>query len=223
MINVLLVEDQRLFSEGIKALINQEDDLHVIGMAENIKEAEEIIDSKQPDIVLMSIHIPEIDGVKATFQLKESYPKIKVILLTATMEEELIVTGLNAGADGFLYKNLNATKLVNALRDVYHGEMVISGEAARILASRIQEFKYNKKQILGRKLDNLSLYLSERELDISYLMMEGKSNKIIAQRLYLGEGTVKNYVSEIYSKIKIRSRTNAIEFFKKLAEKTTDD
>lgn len=218
MINVLLVEDQRLFREGIKALINQEDDLYVIGMAENGEESAKLIADRQPDVVLMDIHMPGINGIKATLQIKEKYPNIKVILLTTTIDEELVITGLDAGADGFLFKNLNASKLIQTIRDGYYGEMVLSGEAAKILARRIRDFKYNKKQILERKLENRGIYFSERELDISYLMMEGKSNKVIAQRLYLSEGTIKNYVSELYRKIKIKNRSKAIEYFQSLLE-----
>ncbi|ASK62279.1 DNA-binding response regulator [Virgibacillus phasianinus] len=214
MIHVLLVEDQQLFREGIKALIHHEEDLEVVGMAETADDSFRLIEEKQPHVVLMDLHIAGIDGVKATRYIKDHYPGTKVILLTTYVEEDLIIAGLNADADGFLFKNLNATKLIQAIRDAFYGDMVISGQAARILARRIRHNMYNKKQILARKLEHRSIYLTEKELDIAYLMMEGKANKVIAEYMYLSEGTIKNYISDIYTKVNMRRRSKVIEYFR---------
>ncbi|MFZ3577498.1 response regulator [Virgibacillus sp. DJP39] len=216
MIEVILVEGQRLLREGIKGLIDQEEDMSVIGMADTGEESLRLIEEKQPDIVLMDIHMRNIDGIKGTIYLKEKFPAIKVIFITSFSDEDLIVSGLNAGADGFLFKDLNAKKLIQLIRDAYNGEMVLSGEVARILARKIRDSQFSQKQVLGRKLDNRCIYLSERELDIANLMMEGKSNKIIAQHLFLSEGTVKNYISELYNKMNIRSRSKVIDYFRGL-------
>ncbi|WP_106496251.1 response regulator transcription factor [Lentibacillus sp. Marseille-P4043] len=216
MINVLVVDDQRLFREGVQALIRTENDMDVIGIAENGEEALQKTADMQPDVVLMDIHMPDLDGIKTTAKIKESYPMVKVVLLTATAEEELIIRGITVGADGFLVKEIYADNLHQAIRDAYRGQVVFSGDVARILAQRIRQLTLSKKQILAKKLENRNIYLTNRELDIAYLFMKDNSNKQIAKQLYLGEGTIKNYISEIYNKINIHNREQARGYLKEL-------
>lgn len=212
MIDVLLIEDQRLFSEGIQAVMNREEDIRVLAIATNEQEAIEKINQIKIDIVLMDVHLHNIEGIKMTLKIKESFPEIKVILLTATVDEDLVVNGLSVGADGFLLMSLYAENVTRAIRDTYQDQMVLSGEIAKILAKKIQELKFDKKQILTKKLKNRSIKLTDREVDIAYLLMEGHSNKAIAQKLYLSEGTIKNYVSGMYGKLKLRNRAEVSGF-----------
>ncbi|MEW9676278.1 response regulator transcription factor [Lentibacillus sp. L22] len=221
MIKVMLVEDQRLFREGVQAILDKTDDIQVIGIAENGEAAIREIDKREvdktrPDVVLMDIHMPNMDGIRTTVYLKEHYPDIKVVILTSDADEDTVIRGISVGADGFLLKALYADSLIQVIRDAARGQTVLSGEVARILATRIRELTMNKKQILAKRLENRGLYFSTRELDIAYLIMEGHTNKHIAHQLYLGEGTVKNYISEIYHKINIRHRAKAVEFLRRI-------
>ncbi|MFD0952272.1 response regulator [Virgibacillus natechei] len=212
MIKVLLVEDQRLFSEGVKALIERMDDMEVVGMASNGKEAVTLMNQVEADVILMDIHMPHVDGIVTTTHLKDNYPNVKCVLLTTFAEEDLIVAGFIAGADGFLLKSLDAEHLISAVRDAYHDQVVISGKAAKILASKIQGFQYNKKEQLARELKNRNIRLSDREIDIVSLVMKEATNREIAQRLFLSEGTIKNYISIIYTKINLNTRKDVIEY-----------
>lgn len=212
MIKVMLVEDQRLVREGIKALIHAVDDIEVIGMAEDGKSVINILQHKVPDVVLMDINMPDMEGIKATVKIKENYPTVRVVMLTTVADEELVIRGINVGADGFLLKNLYADNLIKSIRDAARGQSVLSGEIAQILVDKIRELTMDEKQILGRRLENRGYRLTKRELDIAYLLMEGHSNKRIAQKLYLGEGTVKNYISEIYDKLQTTNRNQTMEY-----------
>ncbi|WP_077358738.1 response regulator [Virgibacillus halodenitrificans] len=219
MVKVLLVDDQRLFTDGIMAILSETDDIHVVGVATNGEEAIAKFQQYEPDLVLMDIHMPHVNGIRATLDIKESHPDVKVILLTTFADEDLIVRGFHVGADGYLLKDLNSEKLVWTIREVDRGEIVISGPAARILAKKIREYKYDKKEILKQKLTTLEVMLTPRELEIAYMLMEGETNKSIAQKLYLSEGTIKNYISDLYHKLNIHSRKRVIDFLKGLFSK----
>lgn len=212
MINVLIVEDQQLFREGVKALISTEDDIEVVGIACHGHDAIRQIVELQPDVVLMDIHMPEVGGIEATRYIKEHYPNVKVILLTTHAEEDSVVTGLSAGADGFLVKSTDTIRLIRSIRDVYENQVVLAGEAARILAKKLETFRYDEKEILGKKLKDRNINLSIRELDIAILLMNGTTNKEMARKLHLSEGTIKNYISEIYNKLGLHSRKEVIRY-----------
>ncbi|MYL46675.1 response regulator [Virgibacillus halodenitrificans] len=219
MVKVLLVDDQRLFTDGIIAILAETDDIQVVGVATNGEEAIAKFQQYEPDLVLMDIHMPHVNGIRATLDIKESYPDVKVILLTTFADEDLIVRGFNVGADGYLLKDLNGEKLIWAIREAERGEMVISGPVARILAKKIREYKYDKKEIFRQKLATLEVVLTPRELEIAYMLMEEETNKSIAQKLYLSEGTIKNYISDLYHKLNIHSRKRVIDFLKGLFSK----
>lgn len=218
VIKVMLVENQRLFRQGIKSIINNTKDIKVFNMAENGEMAIKLLEHEQPDVVLMDVHMPEMDGIKTTVHLKENYPSIKVIMLTSSVDEELIIRGINVGADGLLLKNLYQENLIQSIRDAHRGQTVLSGEVATILVNKICELTLDQKQILGKRLENRGINLTNRELDIAYLLMDGHSNTLIAQRLFLGEGTIKNYISEIYNKLNIRHRKDVINYLKRLLQ-----
>jgi DNA-binding NarL/FixJ family response regulator len=216
MVKVMLVDDQRLFIEGVQAILSQEEDIEVVGLAANGLEILDNIEALEPDIILMDVYMPNSNGIEATFQIKNRFPHIKVILLTAFAEEELIIYGLNAGADGFLLKELDREQLTRAIRDVSYEEVVISGKAAKILAKKIRDLKYDKKQILQERLSKQQIHLTQRELEIADLLAEGATNKYIAQSLTLSEGTIKNYISDLYHKLDIHNRKDVISFIQKL-------
>ncbi|RYG73015.1 response regulator transcription factor [Lentibacillus lipolyticus] len=206
MIKVMLVDDQRLFREGVEALIRETEDIKVIGVAANGESAIEILEHEIPDVVLMDIHMPGMDGIKTTVHMKVFYPSLKVVMLTSFADDELVIRGVNVGADGFLLKDLDPDNLTQSIRNAAGGQNVLSGEAARILVTHVRELTLDKEQILGKRLENRGFSLTKRELDVAHLIIRGDTNKAIARKLYLGEGTVKNYISAIYHKLNTRNR-----------------
>ncbi|MFD2762166.1 response regulator [Lentibacillus juripiscarius] len=211
---MMLVDDQRLFREGVEALIRETGDIQVVGVADSGESAIETLENESPDVVLMDIHMPGMDGIKTTVHIKEFYPSVKVVMLTSFADDELIIRGINVGADGFLLKDLDPDNLTRSIRNAASGQYVLSGKAARILVTHIRELTLDKEQILGKRLENRGMSLTKRELDIAHLMINGDTNKTIARKLYLGEGTVKNYISAIYHKINTRNRKETVQYLR---------
>ncbi|MDO6450507.1 response regulator [Oceanobacillus profundus] len=212
MIHVLIVENQRLLRDGMEAIIERTDDIKVIGAVDNGENAIKQMEHLNPDIVIMDIHLPQMDGIRTTKYMKEKYPEVGVILLTSKVDD-FIISGINAGADGFLVKAVYAERLLEAIRIAYRGETIFSGEVAQMLATRIRQLTMNNKQIFTLRLERLGYTFTKREIDIAFLLKENYTNQQIALKLFLGEGTVKNYISEIYNKLNIRNRAKVIEFF----------
>ena len=212
MIHVLIVENQRLLRDGMEAIIERTDDIKVIGAVDNGEIAIKQMEHLNPDIVIMDIHLPQMDGIRTTKYMKEKYPEVGVILLTSKVDD-FIISGINAGADGFLVKAVYAERLLEAIRIAYRGETIFSGKVAQMLATRIRELTMNNKQIFTLRLERLGYTFTKREVDIAFLLKENYTNQQIALKLFLGEGTVKNYISEIYNKLNIRNRAKVIEFF----------
>lgn len=212
MIHVLIVENQRLLRDGMEAIIERTDDIKVIGAVDNGENAIKQMEHLNPDIVIMDIHLPQMDGIRTTKYMKEKYPEVGVILLTSKVDD-FIISGINAGADGFLVKAVYAERLLEAIRIAYRGETIFSGKVAQMLATRIRELTMNNKQIFTLRLERLGYTFTKREIDIAFLLKENYTNQQIAHKLFLGEGTVKNYISEIYNKLNIRNRAKVVEFF----------
>ncbi|TXL66761.1 response regulator transcription factor [Cerasibacillus terrae] len=218
LIRVLLVQEQRLFSEGVKAIIETEPELEVVGITETSSKLLELIEQVEPDVMLIDIKTGKIDGIQTTTVVKEKYPHIKVVFLSDEIDEELVLRGINVGADGFIMRDMYPDTCKGVIRRVHRGENVLCGKVAKILVQKVRELTKDKKTILSLRLENNDISLTARELDIAHLLMRGKSNKRIAHRLQISEGTVKNYISEIYQKINIRRRKDAIDFLKKLVK-----
>jgi DNA-binding NarL/FixJ family response regulator len=207
MIRVLLADDQALFREGLNTLVSLYDDIEVVGEAANGEEALAAASSLRPDVVLMDLRMPVLDGVGATRRLKETYPHIRVIILTTFDDDEFVFDGLRAGAVGYLLKDVSSDKLIEAIRAAAHGESFLQPSiAAKVVA------EFNRlEQLAGQSRPQADLVepLSERELEILRLVATGDSNKEIAARLYITEGTVKNHVTNILGKLGVRDRTQA--------------
>src|SRR5690625_1634484 len=206
MIKVLLVNGQRLFNEAVKALLFPERDMFVVGSATTGEDAVDRLNIKLPDVVLRDVHMPDVDGIKMTMHIKDNYPHIKVIFLTTFSNKQLVIAGIAAGADGFLLKNIDSDSLLQSIRNAYRDQVVFSGEVAKILAKAVIEVRYDPHEILKAKLEKRDIYLSHRELEVASLIIDKCTNKEISQKLYLSEGTIKNYISEIYSKLNVRTR-----------------
>ena len=205
-IRVLLVDDQVLFREGLETLLSVHKDIQVVGNAGNGQEAVEIAIQIRPDVVLMDVRMPVLDGVRATSLLKESLPQCRVIVLTTFDDDEYIFDALRSGAVGYLLKDVDSTQLVEAIRAVARGESILEPSVA---AKVIAEFSRVSSMIPSVQMEQLVEPLSERELEILVLIARGASNKEIANQLYITEGTVKNHITHILSKLGVRDRTQA--------------
>ncbi|GAA0725103.1 response regulator transcription factor [Clostridium malenominatum] len=206
-IKIMIVDDQRLMREGLKTILDLEEDLTVVQLGENGRDALDKIPSVQPDVLLMDIRMPIMDGVECTRIIKQQYPDIKVLILTTFDDDELIIDALKNGAVGYILKDFSSEKLVVAIKDVYNGNFIMQPEIAAKVISRIsgkakESVCYNTDAGL-----NINLDLTDREKDVLKLVGKGMANKEIANKLYISEGTVKNYISNLYSKLEIDDRS----------------
>ncbi len=205
MIRVLLVDDQRLIREGLRILLDLEEDIEVAGMAANGAEALELAEQLKPDVVLMDVQMPVMDGVTATRELLEGSVNIAVIILTTFDDDEYIFEGIKAGAMGYLLKDISAEEMAKAIRTVYKGEALIQPSIARKV---VTEFSRLANSSASR--NPLDDSLTDRESEVLKAMAEGLSNREISKSLGITHGTVKNHVSNLLSKLDVRDRTQAV-------------
>jgi len=204
-VRILLVDDQRLIREGIRVILELEDDFSIVGEAENGSSALLQYEKLHPDVVLMDIRMPEMTGVEATSKIKKLDPDARIIYLTTFDDDEIIFEGLRAGALGYLLKDVSSTELAEAIRKVSQGGALIEPSIARKV---LTEFSRLSSQDSTRMTEPSNL-LSDREQEILLLMAQGSTNKEIASQLFLAEGTIKNYVSGILEKLDAADRTAA--------------
>ncbi len=211
MIRVLLADDQGLFREGLHTLLSVQADVEVVGEAANGAEAVALARDLRPDVVLMDVQMPELDGVAATRQLQASQAGCRVILLTTFDDDEYVFEGLRAGAVGYLLKDVPSARLLEAIRAAARGESFLQPSVA---AKVVAEFARLRGQAPAndaarRAAQALPEPLTERELEILRLVADGASNKEIAGRLFLAEGTVKNHVTSLLGKLGVGGRMQA--------------
>jgi DNA-binding NarL/FixJ family response regulator len=204
-IRLLIVDDQRLMREGLRTLLELEHGFEVAGEADSGQAALDLYAKFLPDVVLMDIRMPGMDGVEATRRLCSRWPETRVIILTTFDDDAYVFEGLRAGAVGYLLKDLSGQELAQAVRTVYNGGGLIEPTVAkRVMAefARLHPPARSIEEILPEPL-------SERELEVLKLVSAGLSNREIGNRLGLAEGTVKNYVTSVLQKIGVRDRTQA--------------
>ena len=204
-IRLLLVDDQRLMREGLRTLLEMEPGLAVAGEAAHGQEALDAYQHLLPDVVLMDVRMPVMDGVEATRRLRQDWPAARIIILTTFDDDEYVFEGLRAGAAGYLLKDVSIQELADAIYTVMGGGVLIEPSVARKVVAEFARMAAPAP----RSSQALDEPLSERELEILRLLAQGLTNREIAQRLYLAEGTVKNYVTNILGKIGARDRTQA--------------
>lgn len=204
-IRILLVDDQALFREGLRTLLSVQGDLEVVGEAGNGEEALRLALNLRPAVVLMDLQMPVLDGVAATRRLHESLPECRVIVLTTFDDDEYVFEGLRAGAVGYLLKDAPSAKLIEAIRAAARGESFLEPSVA---AKVVAEFTRLANQA-PRAAASLVEPLSEREREILRLVASGASNREIAAKLVIAEGTVKNHVTNILAKLDVKDRTQA--------------
>ncbi|MBD3917375.1 response regulator transcription factor [Paenibacillus sp. PR3] len=213
-IKVLIVDDQELILESLKIVLEMEDDIEVVGLARNGEEAINCCELSQPDIILMDINMPIMDGVVATAKIKPRFPLAKIIILTSYKEVEYVLAALSHGAEGYLLKAIHPKNLVAGIRVVHTGGTLISPEMAdKMIKSMLKsgisptiDTRSSEPELLEH---NNEFGLSNREIEVLHKLALGLRNQDIAKALYLSEGTVKNYISNIYSKLNVKGRREA--------------
>lgn len=211
MIRIVLVDDQTLVRQGIKTLLELEDDLEVVGTAGNGREAIALVERLRPDIVLMDVRMPELDGVAATRELLGRDPGLGVIILTTFDDDEYVFEGLKAGARGYMLKDTSSDEIVAAVRAVAAGEALIQPSIARKVVAEFSRLATGATNAPAPPAAvALPEPLSEREAEVLRALAAGMSNREIAERLVITEGTVKNHVSSLLAKLGVRDRTQAV-------------
>ncbi|MBD0379619.1 response regulator [Paenibacillus sedimenti] len=214
-LKLLLVDDQDLIRESLHIVLDMDPDINVVGLAENGHVALKQCEEHQPDVVLMDIHMPVMDGVEATRQIKAAWPHIHVIILTTFQEINYVVDALGAGAEGYLLKAIHPKDLAAGIKWVHQGGTLIPQDIAKMLVQQARGVQETNDREPAAKPGaeeavRTDVYgLSEREVQVLHCIADGLSNKEIAEKLYLSEGTVKNYISSIYSKMDVRDRIQA--------------
>lgn len=208
-IRLLLVDDQRLMRDGLRILLEMEPDLHVAGEAENGQQAVDLYAQLLPDVTLMDIRMPVMDGVEAIRQVRAQWPDARVIILTTFDDDAYVFEGLRAGALGYLLKDVSGAELAEAIRTVARGGALIDPSITRKVVAEFARLARPAPPPPSPTPESDSEGLSEREIEVLRLVASGLTNREIAARLYLAEGTVKNYVSHILDKIGARDRTQA--------------
>ena len=214
-IRVLLADDQRLFTDSICTLIkNYAKDMEVIGVAATGAEAVRLAQTLQPQVILMDVRMPEMDGVQATQKILQSAPQIRIMMLSTFDEDDYVREALHHGAAGYLLKDVSPTELIASIRAIKEGSVQISPSVAAKLVEQLYERQSKKSQ-------GIEWYqtLSQREKEIFMLISKGYGNTQIAQELSIAEQTVRNHVSSIYGKLGIKDRFQIIQYANQLGQK----
>ncbi|WP_315789347.1 response regulator transcription factor [Fischerella sp. JS2] len=208
MITVLLVDDQNLIRQGLKALLELEPDLEIVGEAENGEAAINLIENLHPDVVLMDIRMPIMDGVAATREIHKRFPNIQTLVLTTFDNDEYVTAALQNGAMGYLLKDTPSEELAVAIRAVHKGYTQLGPGIVKKLLTQFPPVVPNNSPSPPPSLADLT----PREKEVLRLIATGATNKEIAQQLYISEGTVKNHVTNILNRLNLRDRTQAAIF-----------
>ena len=199
---VVVADDQRLFRESVAGILSAEAFIEVVGIAGDGLEAVELVRQLQPDMVLMDVKMPHLDGISATRQIKEEFPRVRVMLLTTFSTDDYVLDGLSAGANGYILKDTSTIGLVSAIRAVYNGEQVTAPD----VTSRMMQLLDRQNPEKGQYHDGLT----SRELQMLVLVAKGMVAKEIARTLAISEKTVRNHISSIYRKLDIYDRSQVV-------------
>jgi DNA-binding NarL/FixJ family response regulator len=205
-VRVLIVDDQALFREALATLLEVRPEIRVVGEAANGAEALDRVAALRPDVVLMDLHMPVLDGIGATRRVRVEHPDVQVLALTTFDDDEDVFAALRAGAVGYLLKDVSSDRLVEALLAARRGESVLQPSVAAKVVARFARMTDGEA---APRPQPLVVPLSERELEVLRLLAEGSSNREIASALFLAEGTVKNHVTNLLGKLGARDRTQA--------------
>ncbi len=199
---ILLCDDQAVIRDGLEMLLTLEKDFQVVGTAQDGSEAVELAAQKQPDLILMDLKMPGVNGIEATRQIRAKFPHMKILVLTTYDDDEWVFDAIRAGASGYLLKDTPRQKIIEAIRGTMEGKSFVDPAIAGKLMNQVAS---NQKQPTSLLVDKLT----ERELDVLRLIAKGFNNSDVAGQLHLSEGTVRNHVSAILEKLGVSDRTQA--------------
>ena len=216
-IRILIADDHKLFREGIKRIINLEEDMEVIAECSDGSGVIEEYEGTAPEVILMDINMPNMNGVEATKKVKEIFPESQVIILSIHDDEGYVFETLRAGASGYLLKDMEAEDLIEAIRSVARGNAYIHPQVTgkvieeyRRLSNKEMHQEFRREPIFVDKAKDWRLVLTRREVEVLQLLAEGNSNRQIGEKLFISEKTVKNHVSSILQKMDCQDRTQAV-------------
>jgi DNA-binding NarL/FixJ family response regulator len=199
---VVICDDQAIIRDGLEMLLTLEKDIEVVGRAQDGAEAVELVAQRQPDLVLMDLKMPGMNGIEATRQIRARHPEVKVLVLTTYDDDEWVFDAIRAGASGYLLKDTPREEVIKAVKGTVAGKSYVDPVVAGKLLGQVADRQTQPASLITDKL-------TERELDVLRLLARGLSNADIAARLYLSEGTVRNHVSAILAKLDVSDRTQA--------------
>lgn len=203
MIKVIICDDQEIVCQGLRTILNNDEQIEVIGIAHNGYEVLQLVEKHPPDLVLMDLKMPGMNGIQATQQINQSFPGVRILILTTYDDDEWLFDAIRAGASGYLLKDTPSTVLINAIKGTVSGDNFLDPAVTGKILKNITHQRIQTKQ-------SSHIQLSERENDILQLMARGLTNADIARELYLSEGTVRNYTSNIFAKLSVNDRTQAV-------------
>ncbi|AEV20818.1 DNA-binding response regulator, NarL family (REC-HTH domains) [Geobacillus thermoleovorans CCB_US3_UF5] len=208
---IAIIDDHQLFREGIKRILEFEGDFEVVAEGSDGSEALSIVETYRPDLVLMDINMPDINGVEATKQLIEAYPDTKVVVLSIHDDENYVMRALQTGATGYLLKEMDADTLIEAVRIVAEGGSYLHPKVTHNLIREYRRLTTEKGGAVVKQEVRRPLHLlTRRECEVLQLLADGKSNRAIGEALYISEKTVKNHVSSILQRLNVNDRTQAV-------------
>ena len=203
MIRVLICDDQDVVLEGLQAILRTAPGIEVVGVTHDGAEALDLVPETRPDVVLMDLKMPGVNGIQATHQIREGYPEVRVLVLTTYDADEWVFDAIRGGASGYLLKDTPREELIAAIKGTAAGKTHVDPGVARMLFTRIAQ------PTAAAPETSIGESLTDREREVLRLVARGFSNADIAGRLYLSEGTVKNYVSSVFTKLGVSDRTQA--------------
>ncbi|MEH7235723.1 response regulator transcription factor [Bacillus sp. JJ1562] len=204
LIKLLLVDDQELIRESLSIVLSMDNEIEIVGLAQNGIEAIGLCEQHKPTIILMDINMPEMNGIEATKIIKQRWPDIKIIILTTFQEVNHVIDALKIGAEGYLLKAIHPKDLLSGIKLIHKGGTLLPQDLAKLLVQQI-----NSNEGSSTKENTTRYNLTDREEEVLECLALGLSNKHIAERLFLSEGTVKNYISNIYHKLDVKDRFQA--------------
>ncbi len=218
-IKILIADDQRLFRQGLRSLLEQEEDMEVVGEAADGQEAFTLSQETNPDIILMDVEMPKLDGIQASRLILERYPSARILMLSVHNEDERVISAIRAGATGYILKDADNKEFIKIIRSAFAGESITSPFLAN-LTSRILLKLHEPSKVdeeVERKIEERSS-LTAREKEIAGMLLKGKSNKEISDLMCVSIETVKSHLQNIYRKLGVKSRMEVLALFLKEKE-----
>ncbi|MFB4186351.1 MULTISPECIES: response regulator transcription factor [Bacillus amyloliquefaciens group] len=214
--DIIIVDDQQIVREGLKMILSLHEEINIVGEASNGEHLLDLLKQIRPEIILMDIRMPVMDGIEATKLVKERYPDIKVIILTTFNDSEYIFSGLKSGADGYILKDSDSQEIIDSIKTACEGNILLNPKVTLKVVKALNSVEHNKELVQeNNEKEQLVQLLTPREKEVAKQIMEGKSNKAISEALFITEGTVKNYVSRILEKLQMNNRTELSLYLQK--------